>query len=66
VDSRKGASDDFDALIQRVDEMCREAERTGSYARQSLSRKPFYPDRRRNPRFADGSSGSDGDQNDAA
>jgi hypothetical protein len=51
VDSRKGWSEKLDALIESVDGMCREAERTGTYAREALSRRPFYPDRRRNSRI---------------
>jgi hypothetical protein len=66
VDSRKGPLEDFDTLIQRIDEMCREAERTRSYARALLSRRPFYPDRRRRLRMPDFASGTDNNSNEAA
>jgi hypothetical protein len=62
VERYKGQSEDLDALLERADEVCREAERTDVYAREGMSRRPFYPDRRRMPRFPE-PQGSDGDNN---
>jgi hypothetical protein len=53
VERRQRHSEDLDALLERADEVCREAERTDAYAREGMSRRPFYPDRRRNPRLPD-------------
>ena len=47
MENRKRSPQEFDDLLERVDEVCREAERVGTYVREGLRRQPFYPDRRR-------------------
>jgi hypothetical protein len=45
--------DDIRGLIERVDEICRESERTRSQAEHSMKQRPVWPDRHRNPRHPD-------------
>jgi hypothetical protein len=65
VERWKWSSEEIDSLIERFDDMRREAERTRSYVNQRLSRRPFWPDRRRNPRSAEPDTGDD-NSNEAA
>jgi hypothetical protein len=45
--------DEIKGLIERVDEVCREAERARNQADDAMRRRPFWPDRRKTPRDSD-------------
>jgi hypothetical protein len=45
--------DEIKGLIERVDEVCRDAERARNQANDAMRRRPFWPDRRQTPRDPD-------------
>jgi hypothetical protein len=45
-------SDEIRGIIERVDEICRESERTRDRADHSMRQKPFWPERRKAPRVS--------------
>jgi hypothetical protein len=47
------ASDEIKGIIERVDEICRESERIRDRANHTMRQTPFWPDRRKTPRFDD-------------
>jgi hypothetical protein len=66
VERWKGSSEEIDSLIERFDDMRRESERTRSYVSERLSSRPFWPDRRRNPRVPEPANSGEGSSNEAA
>lgn len=42
--------DEIKGLIEKVDEICRESQQIRDRAEDSMRRKPFWPERRKEPR----------------
>ena len=53
AEGKPSASDEIKGIIERVDEICRESERMRDHADHAMRQRPFWPERRKIPRFSE-------------
>jgi hypothetical protein len=52
AERKSPSSDEIKGIIEKVDAICRESERTRDRADHSMRQRPFWPERRKTPRWS--------------